>query len=502
MSVTVEKLEKSMAKLKITVSAEQLEKAIQKAYDKNKSKIQIPGFRKGKAPRKMIEQMYGKGVFYEDAANELIEEEYPKAIEECGEDVVSSPKIDVEQLEAGKDFIFTAEVALKPPVKLGKYKGVEAPKMDIDVTDADVDAEIDKQRNTNARTVEVTDRAVKDGDIVTLDFEGFVDGKAFQGGKGTDYPLTIGSGAFIPGFEEQLVGFEIGKEGDVNVTFPEDYQADELAGKAATFKCTIKAIKAKELPELNDEFASDVSDFDTLAEYKEDVKNKLVERKTNEEKAKREDLVVKAVIEDSDMELPEAMVETQARQIVNDFAQRLQMQGMSMDQYLQYTGNTVDKMLEQVKPQAVERIQARLVLEAVAEKEKITVSDEEFEEELKKMAEQYRMELSKLKELMSESEQKTMRSDLAVQKAADFLVENVKEVAAKKTAAKKTATKKADEAEEKPAKKTAAKKTTTKKADAEEKPAKKTAAKKTTTKKADAEEKPKKTTARKKKTEE
>ena len=491
-----------MAKLKITVSAEQLEKAIQKAYDKNKSKIQIPGFRKGKAPRKMIEQMYGKGVFYEDAANELIEEEYPKAIEECGEDVVSSPKIDVEQLEAGKDFIFTAEVALKPPVKLGKYKGVEAPKMDIDVTDADVDAEIDKQRNTNARTVEVTDRAVKDGDIVTLDFEGFVDGKAFQGGKGTDYPLTIGSGAFIPGFEEQLVGFEIGKEGDVNVTFPEDYQADELAGKAATFKCTIKAIKAKELPELNDEFASDVSDFDTLAEYKEDVKNKLVERKTNEEKAKREDLVVKAVIEDSDMELPEAMVETQARQIVNDFAQRLQMQGMSMDQYLQYTGNTVDKMLEQVKPQAVERIQARLVLEAVAEKEKITVSDEEFEEELKKMAEQYRMELSKLKELMSESEQKTMRSDLAVQKAADFLVENVKEVAAKKTAAKKTATKKADEAEEKPAKKTAAKKTTTKKADAEEKPAKKTAAKKTTTKKADAEEKPKKTTTRKKKTEE
>ena len=502
MSVTVEKLEKSMAKLKITVSAEQLEKAIQKAYDKNKSKIQIPGFRKGKAPRKMIEQMYGKGVFYEDAANELIEEEYPKAIEECGEDVVSSPKIDVEQLEAGKDFIFTAEVALKPPVKLGKYKGVEAPKMDIDVTDADVDAEIDKQRNTNARTVEVTDRAVKDGDIVTLDFEGFVDGKAFQGGKGTDYPLTIGSGAFIPGFEEQLVGFEIGKEGDVNVTFPEDYQADELAGKAATFKCTIKAIKAKELPELNDEFASDVSDFDTLAEYKEDVKNKLVERKTNEEKAKREDLVVKAVIEDSDMELPEAMVETQARQIVNDFAQRLQMQGMSMDQYLQYTGNTVDKMLEQVKPQAVERIQARLVLEAVAEKEKITVSDEEFEEELKKMAEQYRMELSKLKELMSESEQKTMRSDLAVQKAADFLVENVKEVAAKKTASKKTATKKADEAEEKPAKKTAAKKTTTKKADAEEKPAKKTAAKKTTTKKADAEEKPKKTTTRKKKTEE
>jgi trigger factor len=480
MSVTVEKLENNMAKLKITVPAEQLEKAIQKAYEKNRSKIQLPGFRKGKAPRKMIEQMYGKGVFYEDAANELIEEEYPKAVEGCGEDVVSSPKIDVEQLEAGSDFIFTAEVALKPEVKLGKYKGVEVEKMDIDVTDEDVDAEIDKQRNTNARTVEVTDRAVQKDDIVTLDFEGFVDGVAFQGGKGTDYPLTIGSGAFIPGFEDQLIGFEVGKEGDVNVTFPEDYQAEELAGKDATFKCTVKAIKTKELPELNDEFASDVSDFDTLAEYKEDVKNKLVERKTNEEKAKREDAVVKAVIEDSEMDLPEAMIETQQRQIVNDFAQRLQMQGMNMDQYLQYTGNTVDKMLEQVRPQAIERIQARLVLEAVAAKENITVSDEEFEEELKKMAEQYRMELDKLKELMSESEQKTMRSDLAVQKAADFLVDNVKETA--KKAAKKTAKNADEEGEEKP-KKTATKKTT-KKADEE------------------GEEKPKKTTRKKKADEE
>ena len=483
MSVTVEKLEKSMAKLKITVSAEQLEKAIQNAYQKNKGKIQIPGFRKGKAPRKMIEQMYGKGVFYEDAANELIEAEYPKAVEECGEDVVSSPKIDVEQLEAGSDFIFTAEVALKPPVKLGKYKGVEAPKMDIDVTDEDVDAEIDKQRNTNARTVDVTDRAVQVDDIVTLDFEGFVDGVAFQGGKGTDYPLTIGSGAFIPGFEDQLVGFEIGKEGEVNVKFPEDYQAEDLAGKDATFKCTVKAIKAKELPELNDEFASDVSDFDTLAEYKEDVKKKLVDRKTKEEKAKREDLVVKAVIEDSEMELPEAMVETQQRQIVNEFAQRLQMQGMNIDQYLQYTGNTVDKMIEQVKPQAIERIQARLVLEAVAAAENITISDEEFEEELKKMADQYKMDVAKLKELMPESELKTMRKDLAVQKAADFIVENVKEVAEKKT---KKAAKKADDAE----------------AETEDKPKKTTRKKKTEEEaEAEAEEKPKKTT-RKKKTEE
>ncbi len=481
MSVTVEKLENSMAKLKIAVPAEQLEKAIDKAYQKNKNKIQIPGFRKGKAPRKFIEQMYGKGVFYEDAANELIEEEYPKAVEECGEDVVSSPKIDVEQLEAGKEFIFTAEVALKPPVKLGKYKGVEVEKIDIEVTDEDVDAEVDKQRNSNARTVDVTDRAVQDGDIVSLDFEGFVDGVAFQGGKGTDYPLTIGSGAFIPGFEEQLIGYEIGKEGEVNVTFPEDYQAEDLAGKAATFKCKVNSIRAKELPELNDEFASDVSEFETLAEYREDLKKKLTEKKEAEAKAKKEDEVVRAVLEDADMELPEAMVETQQRQIVNEFAQRLQMQGMNMDQYLQYTGNTVDKMLEQVKPQAIERIKSRLVLEAVAKEENIEVSEQDLADELERMAGQYRMELDKLKELMSDAEIKQLKEDLAVQKAADFLVENAKEG---KKAAKKTTKKAAADA------------------DAEEKP-KKTTAKKTTKKAADAEgeEKPKKTT-RKKKTEE
>ncbi|WP_022764341.1 trigger factor [Butyrivibrio sp. XPD2006] len=482
MSVTVEKLENNMAKLKITVPAEQLEKAIEKAYQKNKNKIQIPGFRKGKAPRKMIEQMYGKGVFYEDAANDLIEEEYPKAVEECGEDVVSSPKIDVEELEAGKDFVFTAEVALKPPVKLGKYKGIEVEKMDLDVTDDEVDAEIDKQRNMNARSIDVTDRAVKDGDTVSLDFEGFVDGVAFDGGKGTDYPLTIGSGAFIPGFEEQLVGFEIGQEGDVNVKFPEDYQAENLAGKDATFKCKVNSIRAKELPELNDEFASDAG-FDTVAEYKEDVKKKLEEKKAADEKAKREDAVVRAVIEDSEMELPEAMIETQQRQMVNEFAQRLQMQGMNMDQYLQYTGGSVDQMLAQVKPQAIERIKSRLVLEAVAEAEKIEVSDADVDAEIESMAHQYRMEVEKLKEMMSDAEKKQLKSDLAVQKAADFLVENVKEgakKAAKKTTAKKAA---AADGEEKP-KKTAAKKTTTKKAAAE-----------------DGEEKPKRTT-RKKKTEE
>ena len=484
MSVTVEKLENNMAKLRITVSADQLEKAIEKAYQKNKGKIQIHGFRKGKAPRSFIEKMYGKEVFYEDAANELIEEEYPKAAEECGEDVVSSPKIDVEQLESGKEFIFTAEVALKPPVKLGKYKGIEVEKFDVTVTDEDVDAEIEKQRNSNARTVDVTDRAVQDGDIVNLNFEGFVDGVAFQGGKGEDYPLTIGSGAFIPGFEEQLIGFTVGQEGDVNVTFPEDYQAEELAGKAATFKCKINTIRAKELPELNDEFASDVSEFETLAEYKEDVKKKLEQRKEAEAKAQKEDAVVRAAIEDADMELPEAMIETQQRQIFNEFAQRLQMQGMNMDQYLQYTGNTVDKMLEQVKPQAIERIKSRLVLEAVAEAEKIEVTEAELEDEIARMSAAYRMDIDKLKEMMSDAEKKQLKDDLAVQKAADFLVENAKETGAKKTA--KKATKKAEDAEgeEKPKKTTARK--TTKKADDEA---------------AEGEEKPKKTT-RKKKTEE
>lgn len=431
MSVQVEKLEKSMAKLTIEVSADDLEKAIESAYQKNRGKISIPGFRKGKAPRKLIEQMYGKGVFYEDAANELINSEYPKAAEESGEDIVSNPKIDISQVESGKPFIFTAEVALKPPVSLGKYKGVKVEKADLDVTDADVDAEIDKQRNTNARTVEIADRAVQKDDMITLDFEGFVDGEAFKGGKGEDYPLTIGSGAFIPGFEEQLIGVEIGKETEVKVKFPADYQAAELADKDAVFKCTVKAIKEKQLPELNDEFASDVSEFETLQEYREDARKKLVERKTAEAKAKKEDEAVKAVIEDSEMELPEAMIETQQRQIVNDFAQRLQMQGLSMEQYLQYTGSSVEKMMEQVKPQAEERIKSRLVLEAVAAAEKLEATDEEFEAELKKMADQYKMEVEKIKGMISEKEQKQIRDDLAVQKAADFVVENSKEAAKK-----------------------------------------------------------------------
>ncbi|WP_035793679.1 trigger factor [Butyrivibrio sp. AE3006] len=460
MSVSVEKLEKSMAKLTIEVAAADFDKAIDKVFNKQKSKIQIPGFRKGKAPRHMIERMYGKEIFFEDAANELINQEYPKAVDECGEDVVSNPDIDVTQIEAGKPFIFTATVALKPEVKLGKYKGVSVEKADTEVTEDEIKAEIDQERSRNARTIEVTDRKVQNDDIVTLDFEGFVDGVAFEGGKGTDYPLTIGSGSFIPGFEEQLVGFEIGQEGEVNVKFPEDYHSEDLAGKDATFKCTVKGIKVRELPELNDEFASDVSEFETVAEYKEDVKKKLTERKEAEAKAKKEDQAVKAVIEDSEMELPEKMIETQQRQIVNDFAQRLQYQGMDMKQYMQYTGNTVDQLLEQVKPQAVERIQSRLVLEAVAAAEKLEATEEEVDEELKKMADQYKMEIEKLKELMGEREIKTLKDDLAVQKAAKFLVDNAKETAAKKTTKKAAAKKDEDAAEEKPkrTRKTAAKK--------------------------------------------
>lgn len=439
MSLQVEKLEKNMAKLTIEVSAEELEKAIESAYHKNKSKISVPGFRKGKVPRQMIEKMYGKEVFYEDAANELIPTAYEKALDECEETIVSSPKIEVTQIEAGKPFVFTAEVALKPEVKLGKYKGVKVPKAEIEVTEEEVNAAVDKERESNARTISVEDRAVKDGDITTLDFEGFVDGVAFEGGKGENYPLTIGSGAFIPGFEEQLVGAEIGKEVEVNVTFPEDYQAEELAGKAAVFKCTIKEIKEKQLPELDDEFASEVSEFDTLAEYKEDVQKKLAEKKEKEAKDAKEAAAIQAVVEDSDMEIPEAMVETQQRQMVDEFAQRISMQGLSIEQYFQFTGLTAEKMMEQVKPQAESRIKSRLVLEAVVAKEKIEPTAEEVEEELKVMGEAYQMELEKVKELLDDKAIKQITEDLAVRKAAEFIVENAKEEKPRKARAAKAA---------------------------------------------------------------
>ncbi len=427
MSVQVEKLENSMAKLTIEVPAEELEKALQSAFMKNKDKISVPGFRKGKVPRQMVEKMYGPEIFYEDAANELIPEAYEKAVEECEEDIVSSPEIDVVQIEKGKPFIFTAEVALKPEVKLGKYKGVKVEMAETTVTDEEMDAEINKERERNARNIEVTDRAVKDGDMTVIDFEGFVDEVAFEGGKGENYPLTIGSGAFIPGFEEQLVGAEIGKEVEVNVTFPEDYHAEDLKGKAAVFKCTVKEIKEKELPELDDEFAAEVSEFETLAEYKEDVKAKLTEKKEKDAKDAKEAAVIDAIVADSEMEIPEAMLKTQQRQMIDEFAQRMQMQGLSMEQYFQFTGASYDQMFAQVKPQAEKRIKSRLVLEAVAAAEKIVATEEDFEEELKAMAEAYQMEVEKVKELLPEKSQEQIKEDLAVRKAAEFVVEKAKE---------------------------------------------------------------------------
>ena len=426
MSVQVEKLEKNMAKLTIEVSAAEFEKALEDAFLKNKNKISVPGFRKGKVPRQMVEKMYGPEIFYEDAANALIPDAYSKALDECEEDIVSSPEIDVTQIEKGKSFIFTATVALKPEVKLGKYKGVKVEATEVTVTDEEVDAKIEKERENNARTIEVTDRPVKDGDMTVLDFEGFVDGVAFDGGKGENYPLTIGSGAFIPGFEEQLVGAEIGKEVEVNVTFPEDYQAEELKGKAAVFKCTIKEIKEKELPALDDEFASEVSEFDTLEEYKKDVKETLTIEKEKAAREAKEAAVIDAIIADSEMDIPEAMVTTQQKQMIDEFAQRMQMQGLSMEQYLQFTGASLDKMMEQVKPQAETRIKSRLVLEAVAAKEGIEATEEDYEEEIKTMAEVYQMEPDMIKEMLPEKSVKGIKEDIAVKKAAEFVVNNAK----------------------------------------------------------------------------
>lgn len=426
MSLQVEKLEKNMAKLTIEVPAEELEKALESAFQKNKNKISVPGFRKGKVPRAMIEKMYGPAIFYEDAANELIPTAYEKALDECEEEIVSAPKVDVVQIEKGKAFIFTAEVALKPEVTLGTYKGVKVEEADVAVTDEEVDAQIQTERENSARTINVEDRAVKAGDITTIDFEGFVDGVAFDGGKGTDYPLTIGSGSFIPGFEEQLIGAEIGKETEVNVTFPEDYHAADLAGKPAVFKCTVKAIQEKELPELDDEFASEVSAFDTLEEYKADVKKTLEIKKADAAKSAKETAVIDAVIENATMEIPDAMVETEQRQMIEEFAQRIQMQGLTMEQYMQFTGMTPQVMMEQTKPQALKRIQSRLVLEAVAKAENLSASEEDFEAEIKDMAEKYQMEADKVKELLGEKGKDQVYEDLAIRKAVEFLVAEAK----------------------------------------------------------------------------
>lgn len=423
MSVQVETLEKSMAKLTIEVSAEEFETALDKAYKKNKNKISLPGFRKGKAPRAMIEKMYGIGVFYEDAANDLIPDAYESAAKESELEIVAQPSIDVTQIEKGKPFIFTATVAVKPEVTLGEYKGIEVEKKTAEVTDEELQAEIDKVRESNSRMITVDDRAVQDGDITTIDFEGFVDGEPFEGGKGEDYPLTIGSHSFIDNFEEQLIGKNIGEETEVNVTFPEQYQAEELQGKPAVFKVTIKEIKVKELPELDDDFAQDVSEFDTVDEYKEDLKKKLLENKEAALKREKEEDVVGKIIENATMEIPDPMVDTQVRQMVQEFSQRIQSQGLSLQQYMQFTGMTPESLTNELQPQALKRIQSRLVLEAVAAAENIETSDEDLEKELEKMAEMYQMEADKLKELVGEEEKKQIALDLAVQKAVELVVD-------------------------------------------------------------------------------
>ena len=422
MSLQVEKLEHNMAKLTVEVAAEDVEKALQAAYLKQRKQINIPGFRKGKVPRQMIEKMYGPEVFYDEAANNMIPDAYAKAYDESELDIVSQPKIEVVQMEKGKPFIFTAEVATKPEVTLGDYKGLKVDKVSTRVTQKEVDEEIEKERERNARTIEVTDRAVQDKDEVTLDFEGFVDGVAFEGGKGEDYPLTIGSGSFIPGFEEQLIGAEIDKEVEVNVTFPKEYHSEELAGKDATFKCTVHTIKEKELPELDDEFASEVSECETMDAYRAEVKKNIKERKERTGKEKKENQAVDQAIENAQMDIPEAMIEFQVRQMADDFARRIQQQGLTVEQYFQFTGMTAEKMMEEMRPQAEKSIKTRLVLEAIVKAENIEVSDERVEEELTKMAEAYQMEVEKLKEFMGENEKKQIKEDLAVQEAITLLV--------------------------------------------------------------------------------
>ena len=445
MSVQVENLEHNMAKLTINVSAEELEKALDSAYKKQKGQISVPGFRKGKVPRAMIEKMYGAGVFYEDAANILMQQTYPAAVDESGVDIVSRPTVDVVQIEKGKEFIYTAEVAVRPEVTLGKYMGVTVTKIDTTVTDEEVDAELENQRNKNARTVTVTDRPVAEGDTAVIDFEGFVDGVAFEGGKGENHPLEIGSHTFIDTFEDQLVGKNTGDEVEVNVTFPEKYQAEDLAGKPATFKVKINEIKTKELPELDDEFAQDAAGVDTLAEYKEELKKNLTEKKETEAKKTKEDEAIKKIIDKSKMDIPEAMINTQCETMVEEFAQRIAQSGLTMEQYLQFSGMTVDQLKEQVRPEALTRIQSSLVLEQIAKDENIEATDADVDAEVEKMAKAYGMEPDKLKEYMGDAEKESMKKDIAITKAVDLIMDNIKERAKAK---RKTDAAKEESAEE------------------------------------------------------
>jgi len=426
MSLQVEKLEKNMAKLTVEVPAEEFEKALTAAYNKNKGRFNIPGFRKGKAPRAMVEKMYGAGVLYEDAVNEALDATYGDAVEESGLDIVSRPEISVVQVEKGKNLIYTATVAVKPEVTLGEYKGIEVTKATAEVTEEDIEAELKRVQEQNSRLVTVEDRAVEDGDQTVIDFEGFVDGKPFDGGKGEDYPLTIGSHSFIDTFEEQLIGKSIGAACEVNVTFPNEYHSTELAGKPAMFKVTVKEVKRKELPELNDEFAGEVSEYDTLEEYKNDIKEKVAERKQKAAATENEDHVVEKVVENAAMDIPEPMIDSQVNNMVDDYARRMQSQGLSLDQYMKFTGMTIETLREQMKPQALKRIQTRLVLEAVAKAENIVVSDEAVEKEIATMAESYKMEVSQIKEYLGENGIAQMKEDLAVQEAVDFLVAEAK----------------------------------------------------------------------------
>ena len=438
MSVNVEKLENSMVKLTIEVAADEFENACEKTFQKNKNQFNVPGFRKGKVPRKMIEKMYGEGVFFEDAANSLIPGEYAKAYDEASKEVeiMSQPEINVVKIAKGEPFVFTATVATRPEVTLGTYKGIEVTKNVVEVTDEDIEKAVKAEQEKNGRSVEVTDRAVKSGDKVSLNFEGFVDGVAFEGGKGEDYPLEIGSGSFIPGFEDQIIDQEIGKEFDVNVTFPENYNAKDLAGKPAVFKCKVNSISGTELPEVNDEFASEVSDFDTLAEWKEHLAEDIRASKQAQMDRLKKDQCVEAASTSATVEIPEAIIDTEARNMVNNFAQQMQSQGLSMEQYMQYTNSTWDKLAEEMKPEAAANVRSRLVLEAIVKAENIEVSDEELEEEIKKMAEMYQMEVDKLKEYLGEEEQKNMKKDMSVQKAVEFLAENAVEVEKKEEADK------------------------------------------------------------------
>ena len=426
MSVQVEKLEKNMAKLTIEDSAEQLKDAMQKAFNKNKNGFNIPGFRRGKAPMSMIEKMYGEGVFYEDAADEAINATCMDAMNESGLDIVSRPEVTVEQIGKDQPFIYSALVAVKPEVTLGEYKGIEVQKADAEVTDADVEAELKRVQDQNARLVTVEDRPVADGDQTVIDFEGYVDGKTFDGGTAEDFQLTIGSHAFIDTFEEQLIGKNIGEECEVNVTFPTEYHAKELAGKPATFKVTVKEIKVKELPELDDEFASEVSEFETLDEYKTDIRAKLSERKQKAAASENENRVVDKVVENASMEIPDRMLDGQIDNMVQEMARNMESQGLSMDLYLKYTGMTMDQIREQMRPQAEKRIKTRLTLEAVVKAENIQTSDERLDEEIQKLADNYKMEADKLKEYMTDRDKDQMKEDIAVQEAVDFLVAEAK----------------------------------------------------------------------------